>query len=68
MRLPKEVKRALDDTGLPWKVEKGTKHYKIKLAGRMVGILPLNLKARHGYTNHTIKNTVGQIKRSKKDD
>jgi hypothetical protein len=40
IRLPKEVTRTLDATGLPWHVEGGTKHYKIIMADRIVGVYP----------------------------
>ena len=61
-RLPDKVRIALDETGLPWAIENGTRHQKIKLKGRLVGILP------HGSGSsanpRTIKNSVAQIKRA----
>lgn len=61
-RIPTEIEQALDATGLGWALEKGSRHMKIKLAGRLVGILP------HGSGNdanyRTIKNSVAQIRRA----
>lgn len=33
------VMRALDETGLPWQVESGRGHKKIKLCGHLVGVM-----------------------------
>lgn len=66
MRLPPEIERELEACGLPWTVDKGKKHHKIRVAGRMVGILPLNGKVQT--SNKTpIKNTVAQIRRAAKE-
>ena len=61
MRLPKVIRQALDETGMPWDVERGKKHLKIKVAGKLAGILPggkLNEKDR------ALKNVAAQIKRA----
>lgn len=39
-RTPKSLKRELDRTGMPWEIEPGRKHYKVKLDGQIVGVLP----------------------------
>lgn len=39
--VPEAVRQALDATGLPWTVERGSKHYKLRLDGRLAGILPI---------------------------
>jgi hypothetical protein len=33
------IREALDATGLPWQVESGAGHKKIRLAGRVVGVM-----------------------------
>lgn len=33
------IMRALDETGLPWQVESGHGHKKIKLCGHLVGVM-----------------------------
>ena len=40
MKMPKELREALDRTGLPWEVQNGKKHNKVKLVGRLVGVYP----------------------------
>ncbi len=59
--VPQEVLAALDATGLPYVFEPGGRHVKIKLANRLVSILP------HGKPNsngrRTILNVVSQIRR-----
>jgi hypothetical protein len=66
VRLPQEIQTGLDTSGLPWGLEKGTKHYKLRVAGRMVGILPQNGKFQT--TDKTaIKNTISQIRRAVRD-
>lgn len=38
------IKKDLDATGLPWRIEEGKKHLKLRLGRRMVGILPIKGK------------------------
>ena len=40
--IDKAIIKALEETGLPWEIEKGTKHGKLRLAGRMIGVIQLN--------------------------
>lgn len=64
MRLPKQVQQALDDTGLPYAVEPGKRHRKIRVEGRLVGILPMHT---HDADNgRACKNIVAQIRRAGK--
>lgn len=60
MRLPVELREALDKTGLPWEIENGKKHNKIRLAGRLVGVYP------HGKANgdhrRSLLNTITQVR------
>lgn len=62
MKLPPRIEEALNATGRPWSIEQGKRHHKIKLDGRMVGILPLS-----GFQTtdmRCIKNTVSQIRKA----
>jgi hypothetical protein len=59
-RLCKHTAQALDDTGLPWRIEKGTRHMKIILNERLVGILPYGSGTARP---HERMNTITQIKR-----
>lgn len=38
-RLPKQIRKALSDTGLPWSVENRRKHFQLILDGSHVGTL-----------------------------
>jgi hypothetical protein len=59
--VPDVVREALEATGLPWSLETGSKHTKIKLHGRLVGIL--NRTERDvGRGRKAQLNTVRQIK------
>lgn len=62
MKLPNEMRTALDATGLPWEVEPGKKHQKIKLGGRLVAILPYG-KEQSAY-KRALLNTISQIRRA----
>lgn len=65
MRLPSELTVALDATGLPWAMETGGKHYKIKVAGRLAGVYP---KGGHNSADkRSLANTVAQIRRVAKE-
>lgn len=39
-RLPRLLREAFDETGLPWTLERGAKHHHLRLAGRLVSVLP----------------------------
>lgn len=62
MKLPAELREALAKTGLPWEIENGKKHNKIKLAGKLVGVYP------HGKANgdhkRSLLNTITQVRRA----
>lgn len=66
-RVPKEVEDELNATGLPWGVELGGKHVKIKLVGRLVGILPLNGRNIQQANSVPMKNTIAQIRRAARE-
>jgi hypothetical protein len=62
LRIPPEIERALTDTGLPYEIKAGSKHQKIMLDGRFVGILPLD-----GFGNESGRgrlNLIAQIRRA----
>jgi hypothetical protein len=63
-RLPKPVQDALDDLGRPYEVEQGKRHRKIKVEGRLVGIVPL--QACDADNGRGMKNVVAQIRRAGK--
>lgn len=38
-RVHREVEAHLKDLGLPWSIERGAKHWKILLEGRLMGVI-----------------------------
>jgi hypothetical protein len=65
VKLPSEITVALDATGLPWAMEKGGKHYKIRVAGRLAGVYP---RGKHSECDRrAVLNTVTQIRRIAKE-
>lgn len=61
VRLNKLAEDALEATGLPYEIILGTKHYKVKLAGHMVAILPMGGKSRARQGNSNDKRTARDI-------
>lgn len=50
-----KLEAALNETGLAWTIEPGTKHFKVRLEGRLVCIVPQGVKGDIS-RNMTIKN------------
>lgn len=61
MKLDPKVRKVLEDTGLPWCVETGTKHYKVRLNGRLVAIYPQGKKTEASQRANL--NVIANIKR-----
>lgn len=64
LKLDKSIRGALDATGLPWTVETGGKHHKIRLAGRLVGVFSMGNNTQ---PPHTVHNTVSNIRRLERE-
>jgi hypothetical protein len=60
-RIDPEIVAALEDTGKPFAFERGGKHLKIKLDGRLVGVLSNGAATKNW---REIKNTIAQIRRA----
>lgn len=58
MRLPPEVRRALEATGRAWQIMPGTKHWKLVMDRRLVAVLP-----RHFRGNGEWRNIITAIRR-----
>ena len=58
------IRDALIGTGLPWDITPGARHHKITLAGRLVGIAPLNGR---DAGPRALKNVVAQIRRAARE-
>jgi len=67
MRIPNEIRAALEQCGHPYSLERGSRHIKIKVAGVLAGILPLGGKANSSDKRST-KNTIAQIRRAARGD
>ena len=61
MKLPTEITVALEATGLPWVMESGGKHYKIKVAGYLAAVYPRGKHSEHD--RRALLNSVAQIRR-----
>ena len=62
-----ELEKALDETGLDWHIEPGSKHFKLRLAGRMISIIPQGVKRDISRvctlkTIATVRRVAGEIK------
>lgn len=62
MSLPKPIEQALEATGLPWSIEAGGKHLKLRVNGRLAGILSRGSKRESD--QRAVRNTVAQIRRA----
>lgn len=60
--VPSVIEDALVATGLPWSLEPGKKHIHIRLAGRLVGILPKGRKKGDFLSNRANLNIVSQVR------
>lgn len=61
--LNKGVEAALDDTGLPWEIEEGRKHYRVLLAGRQVCVVSKGGHARACASKTHDKKNINCIRR-----
>jgi hypothetical protein len=61
-RVPSDLRQVLDGSGLPWRIEHGTRHYKVRLADRLVAILP-HSKSHRDYIGRADKNAVARVRR-----
>ena len=52
--------RALEETGLPWEIENGKGHAKLRLCGHLVGVVKYS---KNGHDKRAELNVIGQIRR-----
>jgi hypothetical protein len=62
----KQIRADLDATGLPYALERGSRHLKIKLMGHLVGIIPMKGRDNVG-DRRTYLNVRAQIRRKAKE-
>lgn len=60
MKLPRGLKEALDETGVPWTIERGKRHYHIRMDGRLVGVIGLSTSE---IASRATKNIIAQARR-----
>jgi len=60
MKVPPTIKEELEGCGVPFNIERGTRHFKIFVGGALCGIFPVNGKA--GYKRAEL-NVRAQIRR-----
>lgn len=63
MKIDKRIEVELNRTGLPWEAARGTRHIKLRLAGRFVGILPQRGHSGSARDSRANANVIGQIRR-----
>lgn len=64
-RIHKDIREALDATGLPWTATMGGTHIKLKLNNRLVGIYPADGAKLSAFgMQRAMMNTVNQIRRA----
>lgn len=62
-RLNPKLQEALDATGLPWEIEEGTKHRKVRICGRLVLIMS-RAGAGEDASQRIIRNNLANIRRA----
>jgi hypothetical protein len=67
VRFDPELARTLDATGKPWHTTKGSRHTKLFLGDRLVGILPRSGKLDDTRASRAKKNLLTQIRRAAQD-
>lgn len=65
MKLDPRVKKTLEETGLPWHIEAGSKHFKIRLCGRLVGVYPQGKKTEAD--RRANMNVISNVKRAARE-
>jgi hypothetical protein len=64
-RIPPVLRELLDETGLPWELERGSRHWHVRLAGRRISVVPTTLKLDRG--GRCFENMAAQIRRSARE-
>ena len=62
--MDRRVIEALEATGLPWSIEQGKGHLKIRVGGRLVGVMGVSFKESSPCKRH---NTIAAIRRIAKE-
>jgi hypothetical protein len=65
-RLRPDLKELLDASGAPWRLDHGTKHWKLIVNERLAVIIPMKRNPREAYHSH--KNTLAQVRRALREE
>lgn len=65
MQIDKRLKAELDSTGLPWEIEEGGIHYKVRIAGKLACVFPRGKKQEAN--KRVVLNTISQVRRMAKE-
>ena len=60
MKIDRQVRKALEASGLPWELIPGHGHNKLRVAGKLIGVM--GVRPNESSQRNT-KNTLAQIKR-----
>lgn len=60
--LPREIRALLDQSGRAWSLEDGSRHYKLRVEGRMVLVLPRASSRSKCW--HREKNALSAVRRA----
>ena len=64
-RVMEVLRPELEASGLPWSIDNGGKHLKLRLGGRLIGVLPKG--SSHTQDPRATKNLVAQIRRAARE-
>ena len=62
--LPSEAVRLLKESGVPWRIDLGTRHYKLIVADRLITVLPRGGVHPDGYHGRADKNVMAHVRRA----
>jgi hypothetical protein len=65
MQIDKRLKAELEKTGLPWSIETGGRHYKVKLDGKLAAIFPRGNASER--KRRSLLNTIAQVRRTARE-
>ena len=61
--LPPDLRQLLDGSGLPWRIEEGSRHRKVIVADRTISILPKSDVSLRRGTWRAHRNSIAHIRR-----
>jgi hypothetical protein len=59
--VPKEIRRILDEAGVPWDLREGGKHRHLYVCGERVCVFPRGAQVRDA--GRTLHNTIAEVRR-----